>query len=153
MKKMANLLGFAEASSYQYYEKGYKKDYFESTLIRQLLKALVPLGIDENRIVLLGGVKNNDAARTLSDAEIALTDALKVIMQVLLHNGLASQRAFSNAFSQQEADYQEKGLPNAVLVMQELIGFVNGDPLNPDSGGPSREALQKLLRLPQIGRA
>jgi transcriptional regulator with XRE-family HTH domain len=149
MEKMAAKLGYKTASGYQHYEKDYKKPYFENSFLRKLLKHLVPLGIEEERIIALGGVKDKETSAPLSDAEVALTDALKVMIQIILHNGLASQRSFIAAFDSMEADYQ--GMPNAALVMQELISFVGGTPLDPDR--PNRESIQKLLRLPQIGRA
>jgi len=52
MEEMARTLGYAGASSYQYYEDkdAYKKDYFETTFISRLLENLVSKGIKEERI-------------------------------------------------------------------------------------------------------
>lgn len=53
--QMAKKLGYSGASSYQYYEEGYNKDYLENTFLLRL-KKLIPLGISEERISALGVV-------------------------------------------------------------------------------------------------
>lgn len=88
----------------------------------------------------------------ISDAEVALTDALKVMMQIFLHHGLASSRSFIAAFSSLEDDYQAKSLPNAAQIMQELSTWVSGDPLHPDDAF-DKESVRKILQLPRPGMA
>lgn len=85
---------------------------------------------------------------TISDAEIALTDAYKVMMQIILYHKLASQESFIHAFSAQYRDYQEKGLQNAAVVMNELLAFAAGEPRQPE-----QEVIRKLLQLRPQGSA
>lgn len=84
----------------------------------------------------------------LSDADVALRDAFKVMMQIFLHSGLAAPRTFTAAFSSMEADYELLGLPNAAQIMRQLTQWVELE-----EGHPDKIAISKYLRLPQIGRA
>lgn len=83
----------------------------------------------------------------LRDSEIAITDAFKVMMQIMLYHGMAKPESFTNAFSYQCEEYREKDMPNAMVIMNELIQYAGG------TVQPGREILKRLLQLRPLGTA
>lgn len=82
------------------------------------------------------------SSNPISDAEVALTEAVKVMMQIFLYLGVASPESFINAFGAYRADYQKKNLLGGALVMEQLIAYASEEPRHSE-----QEVLGRLLKL------
>lgn len=105
------------------------------------------LGWSASQLIDAVSVKN-PPSNNISDAEIALTDVLKDVLQILIFHGLATPESLNRAFTSQYEDYREKNLPDAMLVMQHLQAFVTDKP-----HASEREVIGKLLQLRPVGSA
>ena len=69
----------------------------------------------------------------LRDSEIAIVDALKLMMEVLVATNTVKADVFERIFAQQRDGYISKEMPNAAVIMEVLRGFAakpeegNGD--------------------------
>lgn len=59
----------------------------------------------------------------MTDAEQALTDAVKTLAEVMMSSGQVSERYLASMFTQQRDGYLTKQLPEAAAVMQMLATF------------------------------
>ena len=59
----------------------------------------------------------------LRDSEIAIVDALKLMMEVLVATGTVKADVFERIFAQQRDGYINKEMPNAAVIMEVLRGF------------------------------
>ena len=59
----------------------------------------------------------------LRDSEIAIVDALKLMMEVLVATGTVKTEVFERIFAQQRDGYITKEMPNAAVIMEVLRGF------------------------------
>ncbi len=59
----------------------------------------------------------------LRDSEIAIVDALKLMMEVLVATGTVKTEVFERVFAQQRDGYINKEMPNAAVIMEVLRGF------------------------------
>lgn len=59
----------------------------------------------------------------LRDSEIAIVDALKLMMEVLVATGTVKADVFERIFAQQRDGYIAKEMPNAAVIMEVLRGF------------------------------
>ncbi|MGV8840044.1 MAG: hypothetical protein ACWA6X_07045 [Bauldia sp.] len=67
----------------------------------------------------------------LRDSEIALVDALKLIMEVMVATGTVRATVFEQIFAQQRDAYIAKTMPNAAVIMEVLRGFAAKQPAKP----------------------
>ena len=84
----------------------------------------------------------------LQDSEIAMVDALKLIMEVLVATGTVKADVFERIFAQQRDGYITKEMPNAAVIMEVLRGFASKPPVSPD-----RPSLNDQLDKPPQGSA
>ncbi len=59
----------------------------------------------------------------LRDSEIAIVDALKLMMEVLVATGTVKADVFERIFALQRDSYIAKEMPNAAVIMEVLRGF------------------------------
>ena len=59
----------------------------------------------------------------LRDSEIAIVDALKLMMEVLVATDTVKTEVFEQIFAQQRDGYISKEMPNAAVIMEVLRGF------------------------------
>lgn len=59
----------------------------------------------------------------LRDSEIAIVDAIKLLMEVLVATGTVKTEVFERIFAQQRDGYIAKEMPNAAVIMEVLRGF------------------------------
>ena len=64
----------------------------------------------------------------LRDSEIAIVDALKMMMEILVATGTVKAQVFEQIFTQQRDGYISKGMPNAAVIMEVLRGFAAKPP-------------------------
>jgi len=83
--------------------------------------------------------ERNDQGRTdgerLRDSEIAIVDAIKLMMEVLVVTGTVKADVFEQIFAQQRDGYINKEMPNAAVIMEVLRGFAARPPGSPDDDG------------------
>jgi len=73
----------------------------------------------------------------LRDSEIAIVDALKLMMEVLIATDTVKTEVFERIFAQQRDRYISKEMPNAAVIMEVLRGFAakpttDAEPTEPD---------------------
>ena len=83
-----------------------------------------------------------------SDTEIALIDANKTIMEIIMTIGLAKPPVFHRMLTHQRDQYLQKRMPDAAAVMEVLRRFA----IDPKREA-HREALRKILTEPPRGSA
>lgn len=81
----------------------------------------------------------------LNDAEIALTDVIKSVFQILLHNNLTTSDSLSRTLRFQLEKYKEKDLPKAVDVVNELDRYVKGELKESEN-----DIMRRLLQAPAL---
>ena len=69
----------------------------------------------------------------LRDSEIALVDALKLIMEVMVATGTVRASVFEQIFAQQRDSYIAKTMPTAAVIMEVLRGFAAKQPVKPST--------------------
>ena len=65
----------------------------------------------------------NSGDDRLRDSEIAIVDALKLMMEVLVATNTVKADVFERIFAQQRDGYITKEMPNAAVIMEVLRGF------------------------------
>jgi hypothetical protein len=83
----------------------------------------------------------------VSDADIALTDTLKALFEVLIMRGVVDAAGLDKLLVHQRDSYLEKRMPDAVAVMELLRRFLD-DPKR----AAEREEIRKLLQAKPQGR-
>jgi hypothetical protein len=76
-------------------------------------------------------------AENLTDAEIALMDAIKTVLEVIMTAGVAKAPVFEGMFSYQRDVYLAKRQPTSAAVMELLRRFADD---------PERKAHREMLR-------
>jgi hypothetical protein len=89
-----------------------------------------------------------DDESDLRDSEIALMDALKSVIEILIAKDIAKPEAIDKLLAGQQNGYVEKRMPSAVVVMGFLRSFVS-DP----ERAAFRSEIRKLLKEPPKGSA
>lgn len=84
----------------------------------------------------------------LRDSEIALMDAMKSIIEIILTANIAKPQVFDKLFASQSEQYEKKRMPAAIAVMELLREFVN----NPNRE-KHRQSLRQILQESPKGRA
>ena len=84
----------------------------------------------------------------LRDSDIAVIDALKMIVEILVARGVIKAESVQQIFAHQRDGYIAKQMPNAAVVMEVLRTFV----VTPASD-EKRQALQRALAEPAQGTA
>ena len=87
-------------------------------------------------------------SKELSEIELALTDALKTILEVITQGLPGSEKYLARSFADQRDGKLLKELPNAAALFEMLRRFV-ADP----NRQANREEIRKLLEEPPEGRA
>ena len=72
--------------------------------------------------------ENRKDEQSLRDSEIAMVDALKLLMEVLVVTGTVKAEVFERVFAQQRDGYIAKEMPNAAVIMEVLRGFAAKPP-------------------------
>ena len=85
---------------------------------------------------------------TLTDVEIALVDAIKTIVEIMMTTGIAGPVAFDKMFANQHEYYADQKMVAAASVMRRLRRFVY-DPERKSH----RENLRRLLQEEPKGQA
>jgi len=88
--------------------------------------------------------ENRKDDERLRDSEIAMVDALKLLMEVLVATGTVKADVFERIFAQQRDGYISKEMPNAAVIMEVLRGFAAKPP-----AGPDQRPLEDRLGKPQ----
>jgi len=89
-----------------------------------------------------------DESNQLRDPEIALMDAIKTVMEIIMTAGIAGPSVFDKMFSHQRNAYLQKRMGEAAGVMELLRKFAS-DPTREKH----RETLRKLLMEEPKGSA
>jgi hypothetical protein len=89
-----------------------------------------------------------DKSNQLRDTEIALMDAIKTVMEIIMTAGIAGPSVFDKMFSYQRDAYIQKQMGEAAGVMELLRKFAS-DPTRAEH----REGLRKLLTEEPKGSA
>ncbi len=92
--------------------------------------------------------EGNEGDDRLRDSEIALVDALKMMMEIMVATGVVKAEVFQRVFAHQRDGYIAKSMPNAAVVMEVLRGFAVRPAADPD-----KEALRQALEKPPQGSA
>lgn len=90
------------------------------------------------------------ADERLRDSEIAIVDAIKLMMEVLVVTGTVKPEVFEQIFAQQRDGYINKSMPNAAVIMEVLRGFAARPPGKSES---SEDALRSEMDKPPQGSA
>jgi hypothetical protein len=97
-----------------------------------------------------GSARNDDRLR---DSEIAIVDALKMLMEILVATGVVKADVFQRIFAHQRDGYIAKDMPNAAVIMEVLRGFAV-PPQQPEADQKAdEEALRRELDKPPQGSA
>ena len=80
--------------------------------------------------------ENRKDEQSLRDSEIAMVDALKLLMEVLVVTGTVKAEVFERVFAQQRDGYIAKEMPNAAVIMEVLRGFA-AKPAGGSEGAPA----------------
>ncbi len=91
---------------------------------------------------------NKDNHEKLTDIEIALMDATKTVLEIIMTAGIAKPPVFDRMFTHQRDEYLQKRMPSAAAVMEMLRHFAT----NPEREA-HRSALRKILAEPPQGSA
>lgn len=78
----------------------------------------------------------------LRDSEIAIIDALKMMMEVLVATGTVKASVFETVFAQQRDGYIAKEMPNAAVIMEVLRGFA-AKPVTTTPAAPEHSEMDK----------
>ena len=85
----------------------------------------------------------------LRDSEVAIVDAIKLIVEALTATGTVPGPVFEHIFAQQRSAYVAKGMANAAVIMEVLRGFASR-PVTVPSG---RAAIRAAMEKPPLGSA
>ena len=84
----------------------------------------------------------------LRDSEIAIIDALKMIVEIMVARGIVPAEGFRKIFANQRDGYIRKEMANAAVVMEVLRTFTVARPAEPE-----REDFRRALDEPPQGSA
>jgi hypothetical protein len=84
----------------------------------------------------------------LRDTDIAIIDALKILVEAMIASGTVSPDYIQRLFSRQRDGYIAKEMPDAAVVMEVLRTFADATRRNTPS-----EAIRRALDEPPQGRA
>lgn len=90
----------------------------------------------------------NNKKEKLSDGEIALMDAIKDMIAILVAKNVATQSDFGRLFTHQRQEYLRMRLSGATQVMDSLLEYVREKPRESEL-----QAIHKLLQLAPVGSA
>jgi hypothetical protein len=85
----------------------------------------------------------------LRDSEVAIVDAIKLIVEALAATGTVQGSVFEHIFGQQRDAYAAKGMPNAAVIMEVLRGFAS----RPVTVPHARAAIRAAMEKPPLGSA
>ena len=85
----------------------------------------------------------------LRDSEIAIIDALKMIVEIMVAKGIVPAEGFRRLFASQRDGYIRKEMANAAVVMEVLRSFAIAKP--PAESGD--ENLRRAMDEPPQGSA
>ena len=88
-----------------------------------------------------------DADEKLRDSEIAIIDALKMLIEIMVASGTAKPEGLQRLFAHQRDGYITKNMPNAAVVMEVLRTFAQ------PPRATSSEAHRRALEEPPQGSA
>jgi hypothetical protein len=86
----------------------------------------------------------------LRDSEIAIIDALKMIVEIMVAKGIVPAEGLRKLFAGQRDGYIRKEMANAAVVMEVLRTFAIARQPEPES---ERENLRRALDEPPQGSA
>lgn len=84
----------------------------------------------------------------LRDTDIAIIDALKMIVEILVARGVITAESVQQIFAHQRDGYIAKEMPNAAVVMEVLRSFAVAP-----GQTEKRQAVQRALAEPAQGNA
>lgn len=84
---------------------------------------------------------NSTSDDRLRDSEIAIIDALKMLIEIMVASGIAKPDGLQRLFSHQRDGYITKNMPNAAVVMEVLRSFAQ--PPKPVQNDAHRKALEE----------
>jgi hypothetical protein len=85
----------------------------------------------------------------LRDSEIAIIDALKMIVEILVAKGIVPAEGFRRLFASQRDGYIRKDMANAAVVMEVLRTFAIAKP----PAEQNDESLRRAMEEPPQGSA
>lgn len=85
----------------------------------------------------------------LRDSEVAIVDAIKLIVEALAATGTVPGPVFEHIFAQQRDAYAAKSMANAAVIMEVLRGFAS----RPVAVPPARAAIRAAMEKPPLGSA
>jgi hypothetical protein len=85
---------------------------------------------------------------TLRDSEVALMDAIKTVLEIIIAKKISAPATLAQIFQLQRNSYPEALMPKAVFVMESLREFVN-DPVRQ----AEREKAERLRQEQPSGSA
>ena len=85
----------------------------------------------------------------LRDSEIAIIDALKMIVEIMVAKGIVPAEGFRRLFANQRDGYIRKDMANAAVVMEVLRTFAIATP----PAEPNDENLRRAMEEPPQGSA
>lgn len=88
--------------------------------------------------------QNESDEEKLRDSEIAIIDALKMLVEIIIAAGIARPDGLQRLFVQQRDLYVSKNMANAAVVMEVLRTFAQ-----PDQKGLTEEQRRALEQPPQ----
>lgn len=86
----------------------------------------------------------------LRDSEIAIIDALKIIVEIMVAKGIVPAEGLRKLFAGQRDGYIRKEMANAAVVMEVLRTFAVARQTEPEA---ERENLRRALDEPPQGSA
>jgi hypothetical protein len=81
---------------------------------------------------------------TLRDSEVALMDAIKTLIEILIAKKITTPAAIAGLFDRQSKEYPKDAMPKAIFVMESLRDFTQD---------PRRKQAHDLLDNPTAGSA
>ena len=92
--------------------------------------------------------EDSEGAGRLRDAEIAIIDTLKILLEFIMATGIAKPSLLDKMLDQQSRAYLQKQMPDALVVIELLRQYVS-DPQR----AAHREEFRKILGEPPLGSA
>jgi hypothetical protein len=84
----------------------------------------------------------------VTPSDQALIDVMKIVFAVLTGRKLCDDAYLEKALTFHFQDYQNKNLPDSMMVVSQLLEFVGGKPHQSE-----KEIIGRLLHMPPQGRA
>ncbi len=86
----------------------------------------------------------------LRDSEVAIVDAIKLIVEALAATGTVKPVVFEHIFAQQRDAYAAKSMANAAVIMEVLRGFASRPVATVP---PAQAAIRAAMEKPPLGSA